>query len=104
MMENILSTLCLAVVALACVMHLAENFDKHSPHIERIGFTLIGAGAMGQAVYIWWPKIESFPFELVMQIGMALIAVALVRGRLRCWFAQMPCAGWADRRRREINS
>lgn len=100
MLENILSTMCLAIVAMACVMHLAENFDKHSPHTERAGFVLIGAGALGEAVYIWWPKIESFPFGLVMQIGMALIAVALVRGRLRCWLAQMPSMQWADRRMR----
>lgn len=95
---NIASTACLLFVCVACVLHITANIDKHSGEFERWGFVLTGAGAFGQVVYIWWPKIESFPFELVMHGGMALIAFSLVQGRLRALMMRMPGMHWTDRR------
>lgn len=93
-----LDTIMLLVVTVACVLHLATNVDARSAHCERFGFTFTGAGAFGTAVYIWWPKIEQFPFEPMMHLGMALIAGWLVQGKLRHWLAATGFH-WAERRR-----
>lgn len=95
---NVASTIFLSIVVIACVLHLWANFDKHSPEVERWGFTLIAAGAFGSAVYPWTPAIEQFPIDLVMHMGMALIALGLVRGRIRGWLIHV--VGWQkfDRR------
>lgn len=83
--DDLASTIALAIVCIACVMHLASNVTAASPECERWGFTLTGAGAFGVAVYMWWPTIEGFPFPLLMHIGMALIALSIIRGRVREW-------------------
>lgn len=102
--EQIINTICLLIVALACIAHLAQNVNRHSPGCERWGFVLTGAGAFGQAVYVWWPRIESFPFEPLMHIGMALIAASLLRGHLRGWIANAPGFHFIDRRTHEDRS
>ena len=98
---NIASTIFLSIVFIACFVHLWANFDRHSPTVERWGWTLIGAGAIGAAVYPWTPGFEAFPIDLVMHAGMALIALGLVRGRVRGWLVNV--AGWhkIDRRARQ---
>lgn len=95
---NIASTIALAIVSFACVMHLATNVNAQSPETERWGFTLTGAGCFGVAVYMWWPTIEGFPFDLVMHSGMALIAWWLIKERVRAWFIGHGVAA-LDRRR-----
>lgn len=98
------SSVALAIVISGCVLHLSANVDRHSPGCERWGFILTGAGAFGKVVYLWWPKIESFPFPTLMHVGMALIALALLRGHLRGWLSRLNGFHWAERRQHEINS
>lgn len=80
---QIASTIALAIVIVGCVLHLNAHVDPATAHCVRWGFILTPAGAFGIVVYMWWPTIEGFPFDLVMHIGMALIAVSIVRGRIR---------------------
>ena len=96
--QNIGSTICLVIVFFGCFLHLVSHVDQHSPACERLGFVLTCAGAFGEIVYRWWPKIESFPFELLLHTGMALIALALMRGQLRGWVARIPGMKWTERR------
>ena len=97
---TVLDTAALAAVVAACVVHYAANLDRHSSHCERWGFVLTGAGAFGEAVYHWTTMIEPFDFGLMMHAGMALIAAALVRGRVRALIAKWPGMKWAERRAR----
>lgn len=96
---NVISTAALAIVVIACAVHLMANVDRHSTHCERWGFVLTGAGAFGEAVYTWTTKIEPWNFGLTMHIGMALIALSLVRGHMRAWMARTPGLRWTERRR-----
>jgi len=102
-LQHWLNTLCLLIICAGCIAHLAENFNKHSPELQRYGFVFTGAGAFGDVVYFWWPRIESFPFELLMHTGMALIAISLLRGRVQGWLAQLPGFRWAERRQHETD-
>ncbi len=89
----------LAIVCIACVVHLASNVDHRSTHCERWGFVLCGAGAFGEAAYLWTSHIEPWDFGLTMHVGMALIALNLISGRVRAIIASMPGMRWTDRRR-----
>lgn len=95
---NVASSIFLAIVFIACFMHLWANFDRHSPTVERWGWTLIGAGALGSAIYPWSKTIENFPIESIMHCGMALIAIGLIRGRVRGWIVN--AVGWRRFERR----
>ncbi len=98
--ENLISTICLIVVFIACVIHLTTNINWHSNECERWGFVLTGAGAIGRAVYFWSTRFEEFPFPALMHLGMALIALSLIYGRVRGWVAQLPGMRWTERRQR----
>lgn len=97
-LESWASVACLSVVMLACIFHMTAHIGKHSAESERWGFILTGAGAFGQIVYFFWPRIESFNFELLMHFGMVLIAYSIVRGHLRAFIGRLPGMGWTDRR------
>lgn len=96
---NIAHTVSLAIVCAACVVHLATNVDHRSTHCERWGFVLCGAGAFGEAAYLWTSHIEPWDFGLTMHVGMAFIALNLISGRVRAIIAGLPGMGWTDRRR-----
>lgn len=78
---NIINTVCLITVCFACVFHMTSQIEKDSSHVERWGFVLTCAGSFGQVVYIYWPKIVSFPFDMLTNVGICLIALMFVRGR-----------------------
>ena len=92
-------TVSLAIVCAACVVHLATNVDHRSTHCERWGFVLTGAGAFGEAAYLWTARIEPWDFGLTMHVGMAFIALNLISGRVRAALARVPGLRWTDRRR-----
>lgn len=96
---NLAHTIALAIVVIACVVHLTTNVDKTSTHCERWGFVLTGAGAFGDAVYRWTSIIEPWDFELTLHVGMALIALSLVHGDLRGWLSRVRGFRWMDRRK-----
>ena len=101
---RVANSIVLLIVCVGSVSHLAENFNKHSPEAPRYGFILTGAGAFGEVVYLWWPKLESFPFDLLMHVGMALVAISLLRGRLLDWLSHLPSFGWTERRKHETHN
>lgn len=76
-------SLCLLIVVVACIAQYAVNLDRHSPTCALIGYVLAGAGAFGSALYICWPTIDSLPYDTVMHVGMAFIAVSLIREKMR---------------------
>ena len=98
------STVTLLIVCAACIAHLNDHMDRSTPLCQRWGFVLTAAGAFGRAVYPWWPTIEYFPFDLVMQTGMALIALSLLRGHLRGWLAHLPGLAILERRHDETRT
>lgn len=98
MIWDILSSVALLLVCIACALHLNANVGPESAHCERLGFVLTMAGAFGQAVYPWWPKIEAFHFDAVLHIGMSLIALSLMRGHLRAFLISHGVT-FMDRRR-----
>lgn len=96
---GIAHTVSLSIVWIACVVHLTTNVDHRSTHCERWGFVLTGAGAFGDAAYLWTSHIEPWDFGLTMHIGMAFIALNLISGRVRAVLARVPGLRWTDRRR-----
>ena len=97
--STVAHSVALAIVSIACVVHLASNVDHRSTHCERWGFVLCGAGAFGEAAYMWTSHIEPWDFGLTMHVGMAFIALNLISGRVRAIIASVPGMGWTDRRR-----
>lgn len=95
---GIAHTASLAIVCAACVVHLATNVDHRSTHCERWGFVLTGAGAFGEAAYLWTSHVEPWDFGLTMHVGMAFIALNLISGRVRAVLARVPGLRWTDRR------
>ena len=100
----LLNTLCLSIAAAACLVHLTLNVDRTTPFLHRWGFILVGAGSFGEAVYLWWPKIESFPFVLLTNLGIALLASSLMKGELRVFVARLPGMEFFDRRKHETET
>ena len=98
--ENIVNTLALALVCLSCFMHLNANVDRHSSEVEAWGFILTGAGAFGMACAIWWTRMDVLfvGYDTIMHVGMALIAIWLVAGKIRAWLAHIPGLEWTERR------
>lgn len=102
-LQDIASSIALGLVCIGCVLHLIDHVDWHSLSCERWGYILTAAGAFGEVVYIWWPKIESFPFGLLMHVGMALIALSLFRGRAVGLLSQFPSFGFTERSKHETH-
>lgn len=100
LVENIVNTIALATVFIACALHAAGNITHASAECERWGFVLTGAGAFGTVATIWWPRWEwqQFGWDSVMHVGMALIALWLVSGKVRGWLVACGLV-WVDRRR-----
>lgn len=80
-LQSIAQSIALTIVCIGCVLHLIDRVDWRSLLCERLGFVFAGAGAFGEVIYLWWPKVELFPFSLLMHVGMALIALSLFRVR-----------------------
>lgn len=95
---DILSTASLIVLAAMCLVHINEHVTRASSHCERLGFALVIGGACGQALSYWWPKIELFPVDALLHLGLALVALAMVRGDVHNLVARLK--GWdgVDRR------
>lgn len=95
---DITSTVSLLVLAAMCLVHLNAHVNRSSSHCERLGFALVIGGSVGQAASFWWPKVELFPVDAFLHVGLALVALAMVRGDVRNLFARL--RGWdgIDRR------
>lgn len=99
-LENLINTITLGLVMLACALHLASNVDHGSAECERWGFILTGAGAFGTVVTIWWPRFEQFAigYDTFMHLGMAMIACWLMQGKIRAFLVASGFE-WVERRR-----
>lgn len=102
--ENWINTIALVLVFVSCFLHLNANVDRHSSEVEAWGFILTGAGAFALCIHfgarIFWPdtKTDLSHFATLMHVGMALIALWLVAGKLRAYLASFPGLRWTDRR------
>lgn len=105
-LENWINTIALVLVFVSCFLHLNANVDRHSSEVEAWGFILTGAGAFGTACAIWSPRLDVLfvGYDTLMHIGMALIAIWLVAGKIRAWLASVPGMEWTERRRTRVES
>lgn len=108
--ENWINSIALALVALSCFLHLNANVDRHSPEAEAWGFILTGSGAFALCIHygmrIFWPatKTDLSHFAVAMHIGMAMIALWLVAGKIRAWLSSVPGLECTERRRHRVES
>lgn len=102
--EQAASTLCLLIVAVACVAYLNDHVDRSTPACERLGYVFTAAGALGNAIYPWWPTIEYFPFGLILHVGLALIALSMLRDRLPALITHLPILKHVKRPRHETHT
>lgn len=98
-LNDALSCLCLTVVCLACLLHL-NAMGRQSPLCERLGFVLTAAGSFGAAIAYYKPVVDDFDPDLILYIGMALIALAMARGDLRDFLIRAGRWDGNDRRQR----
>jgi hypothetical protein len=83
MIEQILNTAALLILCLCVLLYINEHMDRHTAGCERWGFILTAAGAFGHACSYWWPWDGADGVETIMHVGLALVAIAMVRGDLR---------------------
>jgi hypothetical protein len=83
MIEQILNSTALVMVCLCMLLYINKHMDRHTAGCERWGFVLTVAGAFGHACAYWWPWGGGDEVEIILHIGLALVAVAMVRGDLR---------------------
>jgi hypothetical protein len=91
-METVINTAALVVVAAAAFIHL-KAMQKARNDCESVGFAIVMAGAVGCALEPWWPSLvrlaglagerPSFFIETIFHLGLAIVAVAMLRGDLR---------------------
>jgi hypothetical protein len=81
MIEALINTVCLLIVAWACAVHL-NNLKPAHAHCEKWGYALTLAGALGSAAE-WWLPAETWHAETILAIGLALIALSSTRERVR---------------------
>ncbi|MCA3000318.1 MAG: hypothetical protein ING75_17150 [Rhodocyclaceae bacterium] len=98
MIENIINTIALLVLCLAVLLYINQHMDRHTAGCERWGFVLTAAGAFGHACAYWWPWDGGDEVETIMHIGLALVAIAMVRGDLRAMIARAQSWDGIDRR------
>lgn len=102
MIEAIIASLCLLVVVLACVERI-NAFSTGDSHCERLGFVILLAGCVA-SIAEWWLSHTGWNWhaETVVAVGMSLIALSVLRPRLRAWLAKVT-GRWdgIDRRRME---
>lgn len=84
----IISSAALVVLIAAAAVHL-NTMTRQTAHCERFGFVLLFAGALTSVCEWWWPGVEDFYGETMLHVGLALIAVSMVRPQLREWRARM---------------
>lgn len=98
MIEQIINTIALLVLSVAVLIYINEHIDRHTAGCERWGFILTAAGAFGHACDYWWPWDGGDEVEIILHIGLALVAVAMVRGDLRAMIARAKAWDGIDRR------
>ncbi|MFO0157401.1 MAG: hypothetical protein ACK51V_00015 [bacterium] len=82
-MMQVINSVALLVLCLSVLLYINEHMDRHTIGCERWGFILTAAGAFGHACDYWWPWAGADGVETIMHVGLALVAVAMVRGDLR---------------------
>lgn len=87
MIEAIVCTVCMGVVAGACVLHLNSLGMEHG-HCEKWGFAVTAGGAIGSAAEWWLPRGALIHADTLLAIGLALVALSSVRRPFRDWLAQ----------------
>lgn len=79
----IINTLALLTVCGGMLLYINQHMDRHTAGCERWGFVLTAAGSAGHAMAYWLPWSGKDEVEIILHIGLALVAVAMVRGDLR---------------------
>lgn len=97
MIENVANTAFLSIVILACVCHY-NGMTAATPECERWGFLLVGTGSLASALSIWWPIWNDFYPDTMQNLGMALLALGMMRGKLHALIARI--RGWDGQERR----
>jgi hypothetical protein len=98
MIEQILNSAALVTVCMCMLLYINKHMDRHTAGCERWGFVLTAAGALGHACAYWWPWGGGNEVEIILHIGLALVAVAMVRGDLRAMIARAQAWDGKDRR------
>lgn len=75
--EAVVSTIALALVAIACLAHL-KAMGRAAHLCERIGFSVTFGGALCSAAEWWWPALDAYHGDLAFVIGCGLIAVSVI--------------------------
>lgn len=76
-LEPIVSTVALALVALACLAHIKEMGER--AHLcERIAYSVTFGGAIGSAAEWWWPRLDSLYGDMLFIVGCGLIAFSIL--------------------------
>jgi hypothetical protein len=98
MIEQIVNTVALGALCLCILLYINQHMDRHTAGCERWGFVLTAAGSAGHALAYWWPWGGGDEVEIILHIGLALVAVAMVRGDLRAMIAR--AKAWDGKNRR----
>lgn len=94
----IYSSALLALVSIGCLAHI-KAMPRGASWCSRLGFALVFAGSAGAAAEFWWPSLEAYFSDQVLYTGMALLALATLRGDVRLLLDRME-AQWDGRERR----
>jgi hypothetical protein len=107
MMLAIVNSFCLVVVMIVCAAR-ATHMPRRGALIERVGLAILAGGALGVACLYWrhWQGVRYV--HTILHIGMAIVALSVVRGQwarlvgtLRGWDgvdrrdARAPVPPWA---------
>lgn len=98
MIEQIINTAALLTLCFCVLIYINTHIDRRSAGCERWGFILTAAGAFGRACAYWWPWSGGNEVETIMHFGLALVAIAMVRGDLRAMIARAQAWDGIDRR------
>lgn len=101
MMANLVNTVALLIVCAAMLIHINQHMSPDTPGCERWGFVLTAAGTFGHAFGYWFQTSGYLWIETIMHIGLALTAIALVRGDLRDMLAK--ARRWDGKNERRTN-
>lgn len=103
MIAAICNTALLAVVAICGLLHVNRSMSRHTAGCERFGFVLLVAGAIGLALKPWWPWGGLHGVQTIFYLGLALVAISLVRGELRALFSRAAEASRAKEHKHFFN-
>lgn len=82
MTEAAFNIACMTIVALACFERIRTLGESHG-HCEKWGYLILMGGCAGTIVEWWKPRGWDIGAESVVALGMALIALSILRPWIR---------------------